>query len=108
MSGVRDEASRLISIVSDSADVSDDAAKLLQSVPSHRRITILWKGINAYVPIFNSKPTMRDRFALVSRKQSAPQQRQVRLGAPALISEAPSRSIRIRRTHIKLSNLCAA
>lgn len=79
MSGVRDEASRLISIVSDGADVSDDAAKLLQSVPSHRRITILWKGINAYVPIFNAKPSVRDRVGLVPRKASASQQRQVLL-----------------------------
>lgn len=78
MSAARDEASRLISIVSDAVDVNGDAVKLLQSVPSHRRITILWKGINAYVPIFNAKPSFRDRLIIVPSKHAAPQQRQVR------------------------------
>ena len=92
MSAARDEASRLISIISDSVDVNGDAVKLLQSVPSHRRITILWKGINAYVPIFNAKQSLKDRFAVAPRTHAAPQQRQVRNG-PVLVFHSCRHSV---------------
>lgn len=42
----------------------DKTAPLLSDVPSHRRVSVLWKGINAYVPIFNARKTWKQRVRL--------------------------------------------
>lgn len=51
---------------------------LLRDVPSHRRVSVLWKDINAYVPIFNANPTWAQKLRLAP-KQEAKSKVQVRL-----------------------------
>lgn len=42
-------------------DASDGPAQLLEDVPEERRISVVWSGLNAHVPIFNAQPSMRER-----------------------------------------------
>lgn len=56
---------------------------LLRDVPSHRRVAILWKGINAYVPVFNAHPTWKQHLGLEPKKKG--QSKQLQVGTSSLL-----------------------
>lgn len=50
---------------------------LLRDVPLHRRVAVLWKGINAFVPVFNAKTSWKQRLGLASHQRGHAKQVQV-------------------------------
>jgi hypothetical protein len=53
--------------------------RLLQGIPSHRQISILWKAINAYVPVFSPSISFIDQMRRkFPGNQSSGKPRQVR------------------------------
>jgi hypothetical protein len=51
----------------DMAGKSERNTPLLRDVPPHRRVSVLWKRINAYVPVFNAHPTLKQQLGLSRR-----------------------------------------
>lgn len=59
------------------------AAPLLRDVPSHRRVAVLWKAINAFVPVFNAHPTWKQHLRLEPKRKG--QSKQVQVGTSTFL-----------------------
>lgn len=77
-------------------------APLLRDVPSHRRVAVLWKGINAYVPVFNAHPTWKQNLGLEPKKKG--QSKQVQVGAPT--SSLEYFQALVRRIFLRCASTC--